>query len=363
MSAALETRRLELPIEGMTCASCAVRVEKKLNRLDGVSASVNFATERATVEFDPALAAPDDLVGAVAAAGYRAALPSSAEESALAWRRRFVVSAVLAAPVVLLAMAPPLALRRLGVGLARARDAGRALGRVAVPPGRGGESAPRRRDDGHARLRRHARRLGLVARRPGRVGGRRDVPRGRRGRHRPDPARALARDSRAQPGRGRDARAARARREGGARVARRGGGARAGGRGAGRRSLRGAARRQGRDGRRRRGRRVGARPVAAHGRVGAGRGRPRGVGRGRDDQHVRAARRPRDARRRGHGARAHRPTRGAGAGGEGAGAAARRPDLRGLRPRRHRARAWSRSRAGSPRARAPRSRSRPPSRC
>ena len=108
MSAALETRRLELPVEGMTCASCAVRVEKKLNRLDGVRASVNFATELATVEFDPALAAPDDLVGAVAAAGYRAALPSSADESALAWRRRFVVSAVLAAPVVLLAMVPPL---------------------------------------------------------------------------------------------------------------------------------------------------------------------------------------------------------------------------------------------------------------
>ena len=49
MSATLETRRLELPIEGMTCASCAVRVEKKLNRLDGVRASVNYATEQATV--------------------------------------------------------------------------------------------------------------------------------------------------------------------------------------------------------------------------------------------------------------------------------------------------------------------------
>ncbi len=108
MSATLETRRLELPIEGMTCAACAVRVAKKLNRLDGVSATVNFATERATVEFDPALAAPDDLVGAVAAAGYRAALPSSAEDAAHAWRRRFVVSSVLAAPVVLLAMVPPL---------------------------------------------------------------------------------------------------------------------------------------------------------------------------------------------------------------------------------------------------------------
>ena len=123
-----------------------------------------------------------------------------------------------------------LALRRLGVGLARARDAGRALGRVAVPPGSGGESAPRRGDDGHAHLRRHPRRLGLVARRPRGVGGRGDVPRGRRGRHRADPARPLARDSGEKPGRGRHARAARARREGGARAARRGGGARAGGR-------------------------------------------------------------------------------------------------------------------------------------
>ena len=108
MNVALEPQRLELPIEGMTCASCAVRVEKKLNKLDGVRASVNYATERATVEFDPALTAPDDLVDAVAAAGYRAALPSSADSAALAWRRRFVVSAALAAPVVLLAMAPPL---------------------------------------------------------------------------------------------------------------------------------------------------------------------------------------------------------------------------------------------------------------
>ena len=47
MSAALEPQRLELPIEGMTCASCAVRIEKKLNKLDGVRASVNLATARA----------------------------------------------------------------------------------------------------------------------------------------------------------------------------------------------------------------------------------------------------------------------------------------------------------------------------
>jgi len=46
---ATDIRRLDLPIEGMTCASCAVRIEKKLNKLDGVSASVNFAMETASV--------------------------------------------------------------------------------------------------------------------------------------------------------------------------------------------------------------------------------------------------------------------------------------------------------------------------
>ena len=48
--------RIDLPVEGMSCASCASRIERKLNRLDGVHATVNYATERATVEFDPALA-------------------------------------------------------------------------------------------------------------------------------------------------------------------------------------------------------------------------------------------------------------------------------------------------------------------
>ncbi|MEQ9337652.1 MAG: heavy metal-associated domain-containing protein, partial [Miltoncostaeaceae bacterium] len=54
--------RVELPIQGMTCSSCASRVEKRLNRMEGVHASVNYATERATVEFDPAAVAMDDLI-------------------------------------------------------------------------------------------------------------------------------------------------------------------------------------------------------------------------------------------------------------------------------------------------------------
>ncbi len=69
---------VDLPIEGMSCASCAARVSKRLNGLEGVSATVNFATEKAAVAYDPAVVAPDALVGAVEAAGYRTALPSEA---------------------------------------------------------------------------------------------------------------------------------------------------------------------------------------------------------------------------------------------------------------------------------------------
>ena len=60
--------RTELPITGMTCASCAARVQKQLNRLDGVAASVNYATETASVTFDPAAVAPERLVEAVSVA-------------------------------------------------------------------------------------------------------------------------------------------------------------------------------------------------------------------------------------------------------------------------------------------------------
>src|ERR687898_551979 len=74
MSATLE--HVDLPIVGMTCASCANRIERKLNKLEGVSATVNYATEKARVEFDPGAVAPEQLVGAVEAAGYQAVLPS-----------------------------------------------------------------------------------------------------------------------------------------------------------------------------------------------------------------------------------------------------------------------------------------------
>jgi len=109
---------VELPITGMTCASCANRIERKLNKLDGVSASVNYATEKATVDYDAAAVDPHELIAAVAAAGYQAALPSaepsgSADAAAEAdetapLRRRLIVSLALTVPVLLLAMITPL---------------------------------------------------------------------------------------------------------------------------------------------------------------------------------------------------------------------------------------------------------------
>src|SRR4051794_40030514 len=104
---------LELPITGMTCASCANRIERKLNKLEGVTASVNYATEKARVEFDPGAVAPEQLVAAVEAAGYQAALASepaaAAEPDELApLRRRLVIAALLSVPALLMAMIPAL---------------------------------------------------------------------------------------------------------------------------------------------------------------------------------------------------------------------------------------------------------------
>jgi Cu+-exporting ATPase len=111
-----ELERLELPIEGMTCASCANRIERKLNKLEGVEASVNYATERATVSFDRARVDTEALVEAVEAAGYTARLPQPAAEvtaedgadPTAPLRRRLVVSALLSLPILLLAMLEPL---------------------------------------------------------------------------------------------------------------------------------------------------------------------------------------------------------------------------------------------------------------
>ena len=105
---------LELPITGMTCASCANRIERRLNTLEGVTASVNYATEKATVDFDPGAVEVEELVAAVEAAGYHAVVPSDEptdepEADELApLRRRLLVSALLTIPVLALAMIQPL---------------------------------------------------------------------------------------------------------------------------------------------------------------------------------------------------------------------------------------------------------------
>ncbi|MEV0676659.1 heavy metal translocating P-type ATPase [Actinosynnema sp. NPDC050436] len=99
-------QRVELAITGMTCASCANRVERKLNKLDGVTASVNYATGTASVEH-PAGTAVADLVSAVEAAGYGAD-PGRREEDDPAGElgRRVAVAAGLGVPVIVLSMVP-----------------------------------------------------------------------------------------------------------------------------------------------------------------------------------------------------------------------------------------------------------------
>jgi Cu+-exporting ATPase len=103
--------RVELGLEGMTCAACAVRIEKVLNRVPGVAANVNFATETATARFDPVLADPDKLIAAVERAGYHAFLRRDIEQERhddkkrkaaahAALKREVILAAVLTAPLL-----------------------------------------------------------------------------------------------------------------------------------------------------------------------------------------------------------------------------------------------------------------------
>jgi len=112
------TVHLDLELVGMTCAACAARIEKKLNKLDGVTATVNYATERATVSFADGTVTADQLVDAVTSIGYGAHLPEpagdgpDASEARVAdLRRRLLVAAVLGAPVLVLSMVPALQFR------------------------------------------------------------------------------------------------------------------------------------------------------------------------------------------------------------------------------------------------------------
>ncbi|XAY06884.1 Copper-exporting P-type ATPase [Paraconexibacter sp. AEG42_29] len=113
------TAQLDLPIVGMTCASCANRIERRLNKLDGVTASVNYATEKAAVTYEDGAVTAEDLLDAVRAAGYDAALPAAvgpdgdtvpaaATDPTAALRVRLILSAALSLPVLLLSMVPAL---------------------------------------------------------------------------------------------------------------------------------------------------------------------------------------------------------------------------------------------------------------
>ncbi|MCC5578085.1 copper-translocating P-type ATPase [Microtetraspora sp. AC03309] len=111
---------VELSIGGMTCASCANRIERKLNKMDGVTATVNYATEKAKVTFADGIV-PQDLIAEVEKAGYTAALPApprretegggapeEPEDELRPLRNRLISALVLAVPVIAMAMIPPL---------------------------------------------------------------------------------------------------------------------------------------------------------------------------------------------------------------------------------------------------------------
>lgn len=109
---------IEFDIGGMTCASCATRIERKLNRLDGVEATVNYATEKARVRTEAGVAT-DSLIAAVESAGYTAVVPTPrtsaapdesppADNETTALRNRLIISASMAFPVVVLSMIPAL---------------------------------------------------------------------------------------------------------------------------------------------------------------------------------------------------------------------------------------------------------------
>ena len=132
--------QVDLGVTGMTCTSCSARVERKLNKLDGVDATVNYATESATISYDPAKVEPDVLIDTVRGAGYDAftmgddddnvdgdpiggsggvggsgggsgshdPIEAARERETADLKHRLIVSALLTVPVVLLSMVPAL---------------------------------------------------------------------------------------------------------------------------------------------------------------------------------------------------------------------------------------------------------------
>jgi Cu+-exporting ATPase len=102
--------RVDLAISGMTCASCAARIEKRLNKLEGVKATVNFASEQAAVVFDPGTISLDGLIGTIEGIGYGAALPAELpeeEDPTKQYRGRLAMALVLSVPVALWAWVAP----------------------------------------------------------------------------------------------------------------------------------------------------------------------------------------------------------------------------------------------------------------
>ena len=107
---------LDLGVTGMTCTSCSSRVERKLNKLDGVSASVNFATEAAAIEYDSQTVSPQELISVVEGAGYgafdmaaaKAEEPQAEKKSDRGLLRRTVISGALSLPLMVVSMWPAL---------------------------------------------------------------------------------------------------------------------------------------------------------------------------------------------------------------------------------------------------------------
>ncbi|HTF39947.1 MAG TPA: heavy metal translocating P-type ATPase, partial [Propionibacteriaceae bacterium] len=109
MTQAVPVQTIELDVQGMTCASCATRIEKKLNRLEGVNATVNYATEKATVHAAKTTTA-QTLIQSIEQTGYHATLPAESprdpDQELRQLRRRLIICAVLSLPVIMIAMVP-----------------------------------------------------------------------------------------------------------------------------------------------------------------------------------------------------------------------------------------------------------------
>jgi P-type Cu+ transporter len=109
MTQVVPVQTIELDVQGMTCASCATRIEKKLNRLEGVNATVNYATEKATVHAGKATTA-QTLIQTIEQTGYQATLPAESprdpDQELRQLRRRLIICAVLSLPVIMIAMVP-----------------------------------------------------------------------------------------------------------------------------------------------------------------------------------------------------------------------------------------------------------------